>query len=93
MSEFRFEDPPPPRHGRHGEHIEAAQKLREKPGQWAIVTTCVNAGSSSSMARAIRVGARAAWKPAGDFDAVARRVDGEYRVYARYLPDPEPGNE
>jgi hypothetical protein len=89
MSELRFEEPPAPRHGGRYSQVEAAQKLRERPGEWAVATVCTTSDSSSSMARAIRVGTRRAWQPAGDFEAVARKVDGEYRVYARYVPDPE----
>lgn len=87
MSEFRFEEPPAAHQQPRGGQIEAAQKLRAKPGEWGMVTVCSTSGSSSSMARAIRVGTRTAWQPAGDFEAVSRKVDGEYRVYARYMPD------
>jgi hypothetical protein len=89
MSDFRFEEPPAPHQKPRGSQMEAAQKLREKPGEWGMITDCRNSGSSSSMARAIRKGTRKAWEPAGDFEAVARKVDGQYRVYARYMPDPD----
>ncbi|MFF9268597.1 hypothetical protein [Streptomyces rochei] len=87
MSEFRFEEPPAPRYGRPSSHTEAAAKLRENPGKWGMVTICSTSGSSSSSARAIRKGVTKTWQPAGDFEAVARKVDGEHRVYARYMPD------
>ncbi|CAL9367911.1 hypothetical protein [Streptomyces sp. enrichment culture] len=89
MSDFRFEEPPAPKQRPRGDQTKAAQALKERPGEWGMVTVCRNGGSSSSMARAIRKGASRTWQPAGDFEAVARKVDGEYRVYARYMPDPE----
>jgi hypothetical protein len=87
MSVFRFEDPPPARDSRRGMQQEAAKLLRETPGKWAVVTLCSNGGSARSMARTIRQGATKTWLPVGDFEAVARTVDGEHRVYARYLGD------
>ena len=89
MSVFRFEEPPAPQSGRPSSHAEAVQALKERPGEWGIVTICSTSASSGSTARAIRTGVRRAWQPAGDFEAVSRKVDGEYRVYARYMPDPD----
>lgn len=89
MSKFRFEEPPASQLGRPSSHTEAAKALMERPGEWGMITVCSTSGSSSSTARAIRKGVSKTWQPAGDFEAVARKVDGQYRVYARYMPDPE----
>lgn len=89
MSEFRFEEPPAPFQKPRGDQAKAAKALMERPGEWGMVTVCRSGGSSSSMARAIRKGVSKTWQPAGDFEALARKVNGEYRVYARYMPDPD----
>lgn len=89
MSVFRFEEPPAPFQRPRGDQATAAKALMERPGEWGIVAICCNSGSSASMARAVRKGVSKTWQPAGDFEALSRKVDGEYRVYARYVPDPE----
>lgn len=93
-SQFRFEDPPPAaRGGRKNSQLEAAEALRGRPGEWGMVVVCVSRTSAGSMARAIRLGKTKTWLPAGDFEAATRTVDGEHRVYARYVPDTESGDE
>lgn len=84
-SHFRFEDPAPLQQQPRGSQIEAAKKLRENPGQWAVVVKCSTRSSAASMATAIRRGRTSTWQPAGDFESVTRTVDGEHLVYARYL--------
>jgi hypothetical protein len=86
MTEIRFEEPPRPYLKDRANHREAAAKLRERPTEWAIVSVCASSGSASSLARAIRIGQSHAWQPRGEFEAVARKVEGEHRVYARYVP-------
>jgi hypothetical protein len=66
-------------------HRPAADALRARPGEWAHVTTHSTAQSSASLAYAIRAGKYAAYTPAGHFEARARTVDGEHRVYVRYV--------
>ncbi|MFF4751806.1 hypothetical protein [Streptomyces sp. NPDC001270] len=70
---------------RPGKHARAAEQLRAHPGEWAHVTTAKNSASSASLAGAIRAGRLAAYAPAGSFEAAARTVKGEPRVYARYV--------
>jgi hypothetical protein len=40
--------------------------------------------SAAKTAHTIRSGVQAPYRPSGSFEAVARTVDGEHRVYARY---------
>jgi len=61
-----------------------ADELRQRPGQWAVVATRPSSGAAATIAGAIRKGSRAGM-PSGAFEARARTVDGECRVYARYV--------
>ncbi|WP_157868857.1 hypothetical protein [Streptomyces atriruber] len=63
----------------------AAAALKQRPGQWGIVGTYKNIGSASGVGIRIKRGATAAYRPAGAFEAVARTVHGEARLYARYV--------
>lgn len=80
---------PPPRQWPTGiqaatadwEAIAAA--LQSRPGQWAIVATRPNRVAAAQDAYKIRMGQVAAFSSRG-FDATARTVGGECRVYARY---------
>lgn len=65
--------------------MKVAQKLKENPGQWQLAGVSTTRQGSVSMARAIKTGRTSTWHPAGDFEAVSRTEDGEFRVYARYL--------
>lgn len=84
MSEFKFEEPPPKA---RKPRFEAAQQLRENPGRWARVGSFSKRTNANSLASIIRRGASSVWAEPGDFDAVARATDGEFRVYARFLGD------
>ena len=59
--------------------------LQKKPGKWAVVAVYETVARAAVQANAIRAGSVAAMRPAGTFDAMARTVDGECRVYARYV--------
>lgn len=89
MAEQRltWEDPPPRRrdHTAQVRHQEVTRQLKESPGDWACVGTYETASTSASMAYLIRSGRLAAYRPAGAFQARARFVDEEYRVYAVYV--------
>ncbi|MER7908250.1 hypothetical protein [Streptomyces sp. NPDC096068] len=83
-----FEPLPPhgsSQRGGWGIHGAIAKELRARPGEWAHILTFDTVGSATATAYSIRKGARKAWAPAGSFEARSRTVDGEYRVYARYL--------
>lgn len=80
----RWEDPPPRRTSDVYDWDGIADALMARPGQWALVVVCPNTATAGSTARHIRNGLYEAM-PRGDFDATARTVDGEARVYARYV--------
>jgi hypothetical protein len=82
-----FEEPPRPASitASVQEQEDAARQLRARPGEWAPVTKQSSAGNAGQFAYTVRRGLRKAWLPAGEFEAVARKVDGEYRVYARFV--------
>ena len=84
-TEVIWEDPPGPLRTGSVSHLGVAQELRDNPGRWGIVKVHGKAQDSSSMANTIRKGVTGAWKPAGAFEAAARTVNGEHRVYARYV--------
>lgn len=65
-----------------------ADSLRTRPGVWALLGTHGTAGSARQGAYEIRVAAgprNAPFTPAGSFEAEARTMLGEYRVYVRYV--------
>jgi hypothetical protein len=62
-----------------------AAALRERPDEWAHVTTKPSHASAVSFAHQIRNGITAAYRPAGSYEAMKRTVESEHRVYARYV--------
>lgn len=67
-----------------------ADALRERPGMWAFLRSCTTPGSAGQSAYEIRKAARnyrpfKPFSPAGDFEAEARTIFGEHRVYVRYV--------
>lgn len=66
--------------------------LRSKPGEWGLVALCNNRGTASQVANALRTCEYAALWRNGPFEATARHVDGEARVYARYVGDTPKGS-
>ena len=84
-----WQDPPARRWGmRRGDYVDhhlVAETLKSNPDAWAKVGKYRTVNSSASVASHIRGGLLAAYAPAGTFEAVARTVDGEYWVYARYI--------
>jgi hypothetical protein len=88
VSVIRFEDPPNlRRHDNTG--ISAA--LKAAPGRWAVVAVFDDNTGSRAYAGSMRRGARKAFRPAGTFEAASRLVDGENRVYARYVGEVSDG--
>lgn len=81
---LRWEQPPSRERGeRRYDWARIADDLKANPGEWALVAVCPNPTTAASTARYIRNGK---YKPLGaGFDAVARTVDGEPRVYACYI--------
>lgn len=90
---LRWEDPPaaahPDRKGYRRSRLErVAEQLRERPGEWAVVLDGeASRGKASGMTFHIRLGQIACFTPSGDFDAVMRRVEDRFTVYARYVGD------
>lgn len=87
---LKWEDPPGGQGGRRDgvAHKDISAKLRRQPGKWAHVLTYGSARTSGSVAGIIRTGRTSAWQPARHYEATANKVDGEYRVYARYVGEP-----
>jgi hypothetical protein len=84
VNEIKWEDPPPD--GRSTQWSEVTDQLRARPGSWAIVAVRRSIGSASDICEKFKTARQSpAFAPAGSFEAVTRKVDGEYRVYARYL--------
>ena len=87
MTDLVFEEPPPAMRGvRHrSAHTGHAAKLREHPGKWARIVTANSRAAADSLAYQIKTGRLRAYLPSGHYEAVARTVDSEHRVYARYV--------
>jgi hypothetical protein len=90
---IRWENPPPAGRGDQrgrrptDQYDRIVAALQARPGRWAVITESVK--DRPGLANHIRSGAIAAFAPRGDFDAVQRRVNGVYRVYACYYGDGE----
>ncbi|MGW7435673.1 hypothetical protein [Streptomyces sp. NPDC054849] len=71
--------------GQWGINAAIADQLRTRPGQWAHIDSKGTRASAASTAYLVNNGRLGAYAPAGTFEAKSRTVDGEYRVYARYI--------
>lgn len=82
----RWEDPPTSRR-RGPVHDWAAigAFLKRAPGAWAVVAVCDNGTLAGQTAKHVRSGKYG--ELGAGFEAVSRLVDGEPRVYARYVGD------
>jgi len=74
------------------QHQANAAELRSRPGEWARVSSHPNPEAAACAAAGIRGNGRRRIRAYSDgpgrFEATARTVDGEHRVYARYIaPD------
>lgn len=86
MTRLKFEELPPAAHSaRRGKHKEAADQLRARPWEWAVVEVYDNPSTATSMAHGVRRGSLAAYRPCGAFEAAARRVEGKSSLYVRYV--------
>jgi hypothetical protein len=72
--------PGPSRYRSRQDYSHLAEHLKVNPGVWVKVRTATNSNSAASAAYQIRVGRRAAFRPAGQFDAYSEGAD----VIARY---------
>ena len=84
---LRFEAPPLANRTPRGRAVDkdVPRQLREHRDEWAIVHTAQTRAGAYAMAHQIRTGVLASYRPAGAYEARGRTVDGEYRVYARYV--------
>lgn len=86
-----WEDPPP----REKTDWDAiGRELMTRPGVFKIVGVYATANSASVSAYQIRTGhaKKKALNALGRFHAEAHNVDGEYRVYAKYVAGSGPGS-
>jgi hypothetical protein len=88
VSEIRWEEPPTRGPGERGHHIgwaELGPVLVARTGEWALVVTYDKPEPARSMAYLIRKGRVAKLAALGRFEATSRKVDGEYRIYVRFM--------
>ncbi|MFB4265391.1 hypothetical protein [Nonomuraea sp. GTA35] len=87
--EIRFENPPPvvTRWAKSValDYEQIAEVLVAHPGEWAFVGVTATPTRAGGAAQRIRDGVVEALAIHGQFDAASRTVDGEYRVYAKFL--------
>ena len=84
-----FEDPPAPcRSWRLPQRIDwtaVGKTLSEQPERWARIAVLDDVTKAGRYAHRIRYGLVEGLQPYGVFEARARTVDGEHRVYARLV--------
>lgn len=81
---IRWEDPPDRRGQAHYDWPAIAGALQGRPGAWALALVCPTREIAATTARYVRESHYEALQ-GEQYDAKARTVDGEFRVYARYL--------
>lgn len=84
--QIKFEDPEPSRRrGLQNPWPEIADELRRNPNRWALIAEDYWA----SLGSFIRSGTYKDFRPAGSFEATARKVNQKTgkaeRIYARYV--------
>jgi hypothetical protein len=81
MADIEFVEPPGSGRATRYRHREIAEALKAKPGVWARVLTDV------SRIYTTRIGQAHAheYRPAGSFEATARRNGDRFDIYARYV--------
>lgn len=70
---------------RNIKHAEAAQRLREQPGQWLPVGDYSSDQGGYGTARHINLGTIPAYQPAGAYEARFEATENGTRVHARYV--------
>jgi hypothetical protein len=66
-------------------HNAAAEKARQAPGMWTMISVYRGYQSGDSVARGIRAGRLSAYRPAGAFEAYAAMHDDGTAVWARCI--------
>jgi hypothetical protein len=91
VTDIRWEDPPQTAKPTTGPTladptlVAFADTLRANPYRWAVYPRPLTNGSANATARAIKTGVRETFAPAGTFEALTRMVDGQRRLYVRYV--------
>lgn len=86
MTEPHIRFDPPAHPMPHSSATKAyADRLREQPGEWALLGHRETAGSARTYAWGIRRGVMSAFTPCGAYEAEMRTMFGEHRVYARFV--------
>lgn len=82
-----WEEPPEVKNGRPAQWPTRLDPLKARPGSWACVATQARGDGGGSLSRTasfIKSGVYG-----GGFEAVTRTVDGQTRLYARFVGDGE----
>ena len=81
---LRWETPPPQTQGPVHNWPAIAADLQQKPGEWALIALCDTRATAGTTAKYVR---ESFYEPlkTGVYEAKSRTVDGEFRVYARYM--------
>src|ERR1051325_5547551 len=88
MSVIRWETPPPAQSVAKGiaknviAHELISVQLKRRPGEWAVVH---EGRSLNTLARAIKTGDYAPYRPAGTFEATTRWQNDMLVTFARYV--------
>jgi hypothetical protein len=89
---LRWEEPPEAYHraearqpNRSKHWRQVAVSLREQPCRWAVVLEGATFTHTGGIARQIKRGVIAAFRPSGHFEAQTRTTPAGYTVYARYV--------
>jgi hypothetical protein len=96
VSVIRWEEPPKHANGLRGAMSKfqaAADALRARPGEWAVIAEGLRPGTSGPTAVRIRAGL-GPFAPKGSFEAksIGPASGGTHKVYARYVgPSTEDG--
>lgn len=84
MTTLRFEKPAQHMPHNADTRAEIAEALKQTPGTWALIGARAVAGSARQDAYSVRRGV-AGWSMFGPgYEAEARTLFGEHRVYVRY---------
>lgn len=87
MTDIKWQEPPSDGRERHGKWEPVADRLRSRPGAWALIAEGVSASLRSNLVR----GNMKAFRPAGSFEAVSRNPRSGQSgarvvdIYARYV--------
>ena len=81
---IRWEEPPRQTQGPVHNWAAIAAALQARPGEWALIAVCETRATAGTTAKYVR---ESFYEPlkTGQYEAKSRTVDGEFRVYARYV--------